>query len=79
MAFVKHVPHSIQFYKKLGFVEGNTHSPHLRPSKSFRQLSSNPVSRRNPVSIRPREEPGRRRRVRPAPLVPGVRQREGSR
>jgi Glyoxalase/Bleomycin resistance protein/Dioxygenase superfamily len=27
MAFVKSVPRSIQFYKKLGFVEGNTHTP----------------------------------------------------
>jgi uncharacterized glyoxalase superfamily protein PhnB len=27
MAFVKSVPRSIQFYQKLGFVEGNTHTP----------------------------------------------------
>ena len=27
MVFVKSVSHSIAFYKKLGFVEGNTHTP----------------------------------------------------
>ena len=27
MAFVKSVTRSIEFYKKLGFVEGNTHTP----------------------------------------------------
>jgi catechol 2,3-dioxygenase-like lactoylglutathione lyase family enzyme len=27
MAFVRSVPRSIAFYRKLGFVEGNTHTP----------------------------------------------------
>jgi len=27
LAFVKSVPVSIEFYKKLGFVVGNTHTP----------------------------------------------------
>lgn len=40
MAFVKSVPRSIQFYKKLGFVEGNTHTPEGASEPSWVWLQS---------------------------------------
>ncbi len=40
MAFVKSVPGSIAFYKKLGFVEGNTHTPEGAAEPSWVWLES---------------------------------------
>jgi Glyoxalase/Bleomycin resistance protein/Dioxygenase superfamily len=40
MAFVKSVPQSIAFYKKFGFVEGNTHTPEGAAEPSWAWLKS---------------------------------------
>jgi hypothetical protein len=40
MAFVKSVPSSIQFYKKLGFVEDHTHTPEGAAEPSWVWLKS---------------------------------------
>jgi catechol 2,3-dioxygenase-like lactoylglutathione lyase family enzyme len=40
MVFVKSVPRSVQFYKKLGFAEGNTHTPEGATEPSWVWLRS---------------------------------------
>ena len=40
MAFVKSVPRSIEFYQKLGFVIGNTHTPEGAAEPSWAWLRS---------------------------------------